>query len=114
APEIRAAAAQAIARRDPKRVASLADRLLSDSVGFHRLTLDGVSHVEDTLRTAARQIHYQGVVLSGLIDLGDVATLAAVAEDRALPEAARLGAVEGLAAIARESAEEILRRIGMN
>jgi len=36
-----------------------------------------------------------------------------VAEDRSLPEVARLGAVEGLAAMAREPAEEILRRVGL-
>ncbi len=112
-PEVRAAAAQAIARRDPKRAASLAERLLSDRVGFHRLTLDGRVDVEKTLRAAARQVHYQGIVLSDLIDRGEVETLAAVAEDKALPEAARLGAVEGLAAMAREPAEEVLRRVGL-
>jgi ParB family chromosome partitioning protein len=112
-PEVRAVAAQAIARRDPKRAGALADRLLSDRVGFHRLTLDGRVKVDETLRSAAGQVHYQGVVLSGLIDRGEVATLAVVAEDRSLPEAARLGAVEGLAAMAREPAEEVLRRVGL-
>ncbi len=114
APEIRAAAAQAIARRDPERAARLADQFLSDRVGFHRLTLDGARDLEETLRTAARQVHYQGIVLPGLIDRGDVSALAVVAEDRALPEAARLGAVEGLAAMAREPAEDVLRRVGMS
>ncbi|MGP0065863.1 MAG: HEAT repeat domain-containing protein [Isosphaeraceae bacterium] len=113
APDVRAAAVQAIARRDPKHAADLANGLLSDRVGFHRLTLDGRVNVEDTLRAAARQVHYQGVVLSDLIDRGEVATLAGVAEDRSLPEAARLGAVEGLAAMAREPAEEVLRRVGL-
>jgi ParB family chromosome partitioning protein len=113
APEVRAAAAQAIAGRDPKRAVELAGRLVSDHVGFHRLTLDGRVIVDETLRSAARQVHYQGVVLADLIDRGEVATLAAVAEDRALPEAARLGAVEGLAAMARQPAEEVLRRLGL-
>jgi ParB family chromosome partitioning protein len=113
APEIRAAAAQAIARRDARRAAGLADKFLSDRVSFHRLTLDGASNVEETLRAAAKQVHYQGVVLPELIGRGDVAALAVVAEDRALPEAARLGAVEGLAAMAREPAEDVLRRIGV-
>ena len=53
-----------------------------------------------TLRPAARQVHYQGVVLPGLIERGDVEGLAVVAEDRSLPETTRLGAVEGLAAMA--------------
>jgi ParB family chromosome partitioning protein len=112
APEVRAAAAQALARRDPKRAAAVAARLLSDHVGFVRLTLDRGVNVEDTLRSAANQVHYQGVVLPALIDRGDVAALAAVAEDRSLPAAARLGAVEGLAAMGREPAEDVIRRIG--
>jgi ParB family chromosome partitioning protein len=112
-PEVRAAAAQALARRDPKRASTLVGRLLSDRAGFDRLILDGAVEVEDTLKTAARQVHYQGVVLPGLIDGGDVAPLAAVAEDRTLPEATRLGAVEGLAAMGREAAEDALRRVGM-
>ncbi len=113
APEVRADAVQVIARRDPKRAAGLSDRLLSDRVGFHRLTLDGGVNVDETLRSAARQLHYQGVVLPDLIDRGDVEVLAGVAEDRSLPEAARLGAVEGLAAMAREPAEDVLRRVGL-
>jgi ParB family chromosome partitioning protein len=112
-PKVRAAAAQALARRDPQRASTVAGRLLSDRVGFDRLVLDGAVEVEDSLRAAARQVHYQGVVIPGLIDRGDVATLAAVAEDRSLPEATRLGAVEGLAAMGREPAEDVLRRVGM-
>jgi ParB family chromosome partitioning protein len=112
-PEVRAAAAQALARRDPKRASTLADRLLSDRVGFDRLTLDGTVKVDETLRSAARHVHYQGVVLPDLIDGGDVRALAAVAEDRTLPESTRLGAVEGLAAMGREPAEGVLRQVGM-
>jgi ParB family chromosome partitioning protein len=111
-PEVRAAAAQLLARRNPKGVATLAERLLSDRVSFNRLTRNGALPAEDTLRAAARQVHYQGVVLPALIDRADVAALAAVAEDRTLPEATRTGAVEGLAAMGREPAEEVLRRIG--
>ena len=70
-------------------------------------------NVDETLRSAAQQLHYQGVVLPDLIDRGEVEVLAAVLEDRSLPEAARLGAVEGLAAMAREPAEEVLRRVGL-
>src|SRR5262249_28845121 len=108
-PEVRAVAAQALARRDPNRASALAGRVLSDRVSFERLTGDGAVKVEETLRSAAGQVHYQGVVLPELIERGDVATLAAVAEDRSLPEATRLGAVEGLAAMGREPAEDVLR-----
>jgi ParB family chromosome partitioning protein len=112
AAEVRAAAAQVLARRHPKGAMALAERLLSDRVSFNRLTRNGMLPIDDTLRAAARQVHYQGVVLPGLIDRADVAALAAVAEDRTLPEATRTGAVEGLAAMGREPAEEVLRRIG--
>ncbi len=112
APEVRAAAAQALGRGAPGRAAALADGLLSDRVGFGRLNLAGGVAVDDTLRSAAGQVHYQGVVLPGLIERGEVATLTAVVEDRALPDVARLGALEGLAAMAREPAEEVLRRVG--
>jgi ParB family transcriptional regulator, chromosome partitioning protein len=111
APEVRAAAAQVLARRDPKQALTLAGRLLSDRVSFERLVLDGAVEVNNTLRAAVEQVHYQGVVLPALIGRGEIATLAAVAEDRSLPEATRLGAVEGLAAMGREPAEEVIRRV---
>ena len=47
-PSIRAAAAQAIAHRNPKRASDLANPLLSDRVGFLRLMLDGTVNVEET------------------------------------------------------------------
>jgi ParB family transcriptional regulator, chromosome partitioning protein len=50
--------------------------------------------------------------LPALIDRGEVATLAAVLGDRTLPEPTRLGALEGLAAMALESAEAELRKVG--
>ncbi|WP_435011632.1 HEAT repeat domain-containing protein [Tundrisphaera lichenicola] len=111
-PEIRAAAAQAVARIAPDRAGSLAERLLTDAVGFRRLALEGKVRVDEVVRKASRQVHYQGVVLPGLIDRCEVATLAEVAEDRTLPEVTRLGALEGLAAMASEPAEAVLRRVG--
>jgi ParB family chromosome partitioning protein len=66
------------------------------------------------LRDAARQAHYQGVVLPYLIRAGDVEGLAAVAGDRSLSEAARLGAVEAIAAVATDPADEALRKVGLD
>jgi ParB family chromosome partitioning protein len=111
APGVRAAAAQALGRLDPSRAAALAGALLSDGPSFRRLPRDSevVAEVE---RRAAGQVHYQGVALPGLIERGELATLAAVAEDRAAPKATRLGAIEGLAALAIEPAEAVLLRIG--
>ncbi len=111
-PEGRAIAAQALARLDPEKAGSLAERLLTDAVGFRRLTLEGKVPVDSILRAASKQVHSQGVVLPALIDRGEVATLAAVLEDRSLPEAARLGALEGLGAMALEPAEAVLRKVG--
>jgi ParB family chromosome partitioning protein len=111
-PETRAIAAQALGRLDPGKAGSLAERLLADAVGFRRLTLEGKVHVDPVLRAASKQVHYQGVVLPALIDRGEVATLAAVLGDRSLPEATRLGALEGLAAMALEPAEAVLRKAG--
>ena len=47
-----------------------------------------------------------------LIESKDVAPLAAVARDKKAPDAARLGAVEGLAVMATEAAEKVLSEIG--
>jgi hypothetical protein len=110
--DVRAAAAQALGRGAPKRAEALAGPLLSDRVGFDRLTMGGGVMADEALRTAARQVHYQGVVLPALIDRGDLTTLASVAEDRALGESARLGGVEALAALASLPAEDVLLRLG--
>jgi ParB family chromosome partitioning protein len=70
--------------------------------------------VEETLQKAAHQAHYQGVALPLLIQRGDLSGLGTVADDRALPEVTRLGAVEGLAMLARADAEAKLLAIGQN
>jgi len=120
-PSSRALAADALARHNPRRAAALAERVLPDRVSFNRLANDlaggdgkaakgdGVTPV---LRAAAGQAHYQGIALPHLIARGDVDALAAVAGDRKLPEATRLGAVEGLGKLAAEAAEAKLRAIG--
>jgi ParB family chromosome partitioning protein len=111
-PEIRAVAAQALAREDAARAAQVAGRVLSDRVTFNRLTAGDGVNVTDTLHKAAGQLHYQGVAVPHLAARHDVAALAAVANNRALPEEARLGAVEGLAAAATEAAEKQLEQVG--
>jgi ParB family chromosome partitioning protein len=112
-PESRAVAAEAIGRHDPVRAAALAQRLLSDRVSFNRLARESKgADLAGTLRTAAGQVHYQGVALPYLVARGDVEGLGAVAENRSLPEATRLGAIEGLALLAREPAEAKLLEIG--
>ena len=111
-PDVRSIAAGALARLGPRQAEGIAERLLADAVGWRRLTRAGAVDVAGVLRSAASQVHYQGVVLPALIDRAEVATLAGVLADRKRPEAARLGALEGLGAMAREDAEAILRRVG--
>jgi ParB family transcriptional regulator, chromosome partitioning protein len=110
--ELRTLAADALGREKPAVAAKLAPALLSDRVSFDRLARGDGAKVEETARTAAGQVHYQGVALPHLIVRGDVAALAAVAENRKLPDATRLGAIEGLARLAREDAETRLVQIG--
>jgi ParB family chromosome partitioning protein len=113
-PESRALAAQAVAEDAPEQVAPLAERLLADRSAFGRLARDGAPRLSGLLRQAARQSHYQGVALPYLIEGKDVEGLASVAGDRSLAEAARLGAIEALAALATEPADEVLRKIGLD
>jgi ParB family chromosome partitioning protein len=111
-PEIRATAAQAVARDDPARAADVAGRVLSDRVAFNRVAGQGGAGLADTLHKAAGQVHYQGIAVPHLAAHRDVTALAAVANDRKLSEETRLGAVEGLAAAVSEAAEAELERVG--
>jgi ParB family chromosome partitioning protein len=111
-PEIRATAAQAVARDDPARAAAVAGRVLSDRVAFNRAAGGDGAGLTDTLRKAAGQVHYQGVTVPHLTARHDVIGLAAVANNGTLSEETRLGAVEGLAAAATEEAEKELAAVG--
>src|SRR5262249_6911935 len=99
-PEIRATAAQTVAQDDPARAAAVAGRVLSDRVAFNRVAGRDSAPLAETLRGAVGQVHYQGVAVPHLAARRDVAALATVANNRALSEETRLGAVEGLAAAA--------------
>jgi ParB family chromosome partitioning protein len=110
-PEIRATAAAAVAGADAARAAEVAARLLSDHVAFNRVAAGAGAKLTGVLRRAAGQVHYQGVAVPHLAGRRDVAALAAVANNASLPEGARLGAIEGLAAAASEAAEAELQRL---
>ncbi len=110
-PEIRATAAAAVARSDATRAGELVGRLLSDRVTFNRVADRAGEGFAAVLSSAAAQIHYQGVAVPLLASRGDVAALAAVANDTALTETARLGAIEGLAAVAGAAAETELQAL---
>jgi ParB family chromosome partitioning protein len=111
-PEIRATAAQAVARENPSRAGAVAGLVLSDRVSFNRLTGSDGADLTETVRGAVSQVHYQGVAVPYLATRRDVPDLAAVASNRDLTEETRLGAVEGLATAATEAAEAELAKIG--
>jgi hypothetical protein len=89
----------------------VAGRVLADRVAFNRVADRAGANLADTLSHAAAQVHYQGVAVPHLAGRGDVTSLAAVANNGALTEGARLGAIEGLAASASETAEAELKRL---
>ena len=109
--DVRVLAADLLARSDPKRAAALADKVLSDRPTFNRLAeADAVPAKK--VEGMAGQVHYQPVVLPVLIGAKDVRSLAAVARDKKSPEAARLGAIEGLGVMADVAAEKVLVEVG--
>ncbi len=109
-PDARTLAADVLARHDPARAAKLLQPLASDRPSFNRLS--EVPAASEFVKSAAGQVHYQPVALPTLIAMKDVTTLAAVATDRKRPEAARLGAIEGLGVMAVETAERVLAEVG--
>jgi ParB family transcriptional regulator, chromosome partitioning protein len=111
-PEARTLAIESLGKHSPKRGAELAEKILSDRVSFDRLAKQDTVPLESTLRSAGAQLHYQGVVLPHLIRRKDFDALVTIAKNNKLPEATRLGAIEGLAALADEKAETILIELG--
>jgi ParB family chromosome partitioning protein len=102
--DLRTIGSAGLARRDAQRAAALVPKALDDRSALARLLADGVQ-ADDALRAAAGGLHTQGVTLPHLIARGDVTGLGAAAADGALPEAARQGALEGLARIADEAVD---------
>jgi ParB family chromosome partitioning protein len=88
--------------------------MLSDRVSLERLAFAEDLDITPALHSAAANAHYQGVALPVLIAAEDLERLATVAHDPALPEAARLGAIEGLAKLGQDVAEEELAKLGKN
>jgi ParB family chromosome partitioning protein len=111
-PAVRTLAADELGRGDPARAAQLAEKLLNDNTSFGRIADTKTVQLDPLLKSAVRQVHYQGVVLPPLLDRRDIETLTSLADDKSLPLVARLGAVEGLASLTSEDAEARLVRVG--
>ena len=109
---MRALASDLLGRSNPKRAKEMATRLLSDRASFNRMIANDGVDAQESLRSAATKINYQGVALTHLIAEADLDGLTTVMRDGKLPEETRLGAIEALARMADEQAEEKLVEMG--
>ena len=109
---IRELAMKALIHHNAKRAGGLAEAALSDRNSFRILGGQPAVDVATVLKTGAETPHVQAVVLPFIIDTEDRKTLIAVAQNRELPEWARLGAIESLAAMADKKAEDDLAGLG--
>lgn len=103
----RTLAASALAARAPDRAGALVARVLDDPT-----TLAALRPQASAVRGGLGSVHTQGVVLPAVVRQGDAASLAALLADRALPEAVRMGALEGLGRIGTAEAEAPLIALG--
>ena len=110
--EVRTFAITALSRFNSARATDMAEDILSDRVSFNRLVGQISDEVDEVLHSTVARAHYQAVALPHLIVRGDVQSLAAVVVDGKLPDNTRLGAIEGLASLAREEAEAKLIALG--
>lgn len=109
---LRIVASAGLSRLDPKAGAALAEKALDDRTSLARLVAGAEDKkVEKLLRESAGKVHVQGVALPHLVARGDVKGLSEALADRKLPEAARLGALEGLSRIATEAAEKPILKL---
>jgi ParB family chromosome partitioning protein len=113
-PDLRPLAAVALARLDLESAGKIAPELITDPISFDRLASITGELLDPVLDRSAGRLHEQGVAVPVLVDRDRIDVLAAVAANHSLPDAARLGAVEGLAALATQAAEEHLRGVGLD
>ncbi|MEM7010272.1 MAG: HEAT repeat domain-containing protein [Verrucomicrobiota bacterium] len=105
---IRELAASTLSQIQPARAANVAANLISDRSSFRRIADRQRGDLAESIRTGAAHPHFQPIALP----YADEATLIAVANDTQQSETTRLGAIEGLAALATTSAEDELAKIG--
>ncbi len=109
---VRTVAAELLAKHDAQQASALAERLLSDRISFNHLAAQEGVDVTDTLQKAVSKVEYQGVAVPELVERKDIEALMGVVGQSSLPETVRLGAIEGLAAMADTDAEAKLVEIG--
>lgn len=109
---VRRRAASILAEHATDEAAASLGELVSDRVVYRRMAASEDVDPAVVASGAVAQSHYQGVVLPDVVDAGDEGALATTVHDDSLPEATRLGAIEGLAALATTRGEKQLERIG--
>ena len=110
APEARTLAAALLAAREPKRAAKLVEDQLSDKPTFARAAeASGVALA--AAKDAASKPNQQSVALPVLVAAKEITLLAQVAGDAKAALSARLGAAEGLGAMADAGAEKELTEL---
>ncbi len=109
--ELRAAASSALVALDAAAGGEVAAQVVGDPVAMARLARAGAA-VEVAARSAAAVVHYQGVALPRLVAAGDLAGLQRLALDASLSDVTRSGAVEALALLGQQAAEDTLASIG--
>ena len=112
--EVRRLVGEVMANSPKSKIPELAEQLISDRAGFALLAENRLPEISSTIKSAAADTHYQPRALPYLIENDDVKTLEAVANDGAADHFARMGAVEGLAQIAKADSEKALLAIGNN
>lgn len=112
-PELRALVASVAGREGGKVAEHLVPTFLLDRAAFSRVVVNQEVKADDVASAAASVVHQQGIVLPYLVERARVEALAAVLKDRKLSAPTRLGAVEALAKVAREDAEDQLRALGL-
>lgn len=97
----------------PARAKALLVDALEDGPSFNQLVNDRYDeHTTTILRDASTGVHYQGVALPHLVQLGDVDGLSAILKNRKLSDEIRYGAVESLSQIATPEVDDLLAAIG--
>ena len=95
------------------KVSKLADDLVTQRRSFQTLSRSGVD-AKSVAASHSDNVHYQPIVLPELIKNKDVKTLTNVAENAALTDHTRLGAIEALGNIGNTAAEKHLLSLGKN
>ena len=111
-PKIRLMASQLLVSQTKFKADDFGESLLADRAAFNHLVETKPEKIKKTLQLAAASTHYQPRVMNELIKSSDVRTLQMVAIDAKSNLNARLGAIEGLAAISDANAEKVLVEIG--